>query len=112
MKSSHWMLCAALSSLSTAALAAPPDTEAVELYNSSSKQFFVTASASEAAALEGASSWLRTGRSFQVWSNVARPPPAPQAVCRFYLPSTGAQLLTANVADCNELKALAAHAPA
>ena len=83
MKPASWMLCA-LSLISTATLASTPDTEAVEFYKSGTHGFFVTASASEAATLDASSAtWLRTGRSFQVWADAASAPAGAQAVCRF-----------------------------
>ena len=111
MKPANLMLCSALSLFSTASIAAAPDTEAVEFYNSVTRGFFITATATEARALDaegGSEGWMRTGRSFQAWLAKSAAPAAAQPVCRFHSTRTQSHFYTANVADCNELKGLEA----
>ena len=111
MKPANLMLYSALSLLSTAAIAAAPDTEAVEFYNAVTQRFFITASVSEARALdaEGAvEGWMRTGRSFQAWLAKSAAPADAREVCRFHSLIDHSHFFTASVGDCNELKSFEA----
>ena len=87
-------------------------TEGVyEFYNETLDNFFITASRTEAAAIDGGSAgpgWVRTGGAFNFGSagNVA--------VCRFYgslSPGPNSHFYTASMDECNALKALQATTP-
>ena len=111
MKRSNLLLCSALSLLSTTALASAPDTEAVEFYNSVTKHFFITATASEASIVDGRGAgegWMRTGRSFQAWLTKSGAPADAQPVCRFYSFGANSHFYTAGAGECEYLKTLEA----
>jgi hypothetical protein len=106
MKTKKLLLALAVSA-SPAVLAAGPDTEAVEFYNTFTNHYFVTATASEAGAIErGAAGpgWLRTGRSFQAWLTRANAPADAMPVCRFYSPVANSHFYTAGSDECASLK--------
>jgi hypothetical protein len=108
--SKRWMI-AAIALLPFASPAAPPDTEAVEFYNSGTGHFFVTASAAEAASVDSGGAgpdWVRTGRSFQAWLMAADAPPDAQPVCRFYSTSANSHFYTAGAGECQSLRSMQA----
>ncbi|MEO8752720.1 MAG: hypothetical protein ABI624_08575 [Casimicrobiaceae bacterium] len=79
------VLVATLATLSAPALAAPEIVQAIEYYHAGLDHYFVTASASEIAALDNGvfKGWARTGNWFGVYlpgTNAAGTTP----VCRFY----------------------------
>jgi hypothetical protein len=96
---------------SATALAAAPDTEAVEFYNTSLGHYFVTTSASEALGIDAGSAgpgWVRTGRSFQAWSAQSIAPSGAQAVCRFYSTEANSHFYTASADECLQLRGMEA----
>lgn len=112
MKSNLPIAAAALASgLSLAAVAAGPDTEAVEYYNLATNHYFITATAAEANMIEGGSAgpgWVRTGRSFPAWIDGGVTPAGAAGVCRFYSRGANSHFYTANAGECDGLKALEA----
>lgn len=109
MKQVRRALLPALLFATVPALAGPPDTEAVEYYNTSNKHFFVTAAGSEASGIDAGAAgegWLRTGRTFQAWLNRAGAPPDAHPVCRFYSVAANSHFYTADAAECEQLRAL------
>jgi uncharacterized protein YkwD len=91
--------------------AAPPETEAVEFYNATNKHYFVTASAVEALGIDNGAAgagWMRTGRSFQVWTSKSTAPANAQPVCRFYSPGANSHFYTPDAMECAWLKQLEA----
>ncbi len=82
----------------------------VEFYNTNLDHYFITADASEAAAIDGGSAgqgWIRTGNSFKSGGS------AP--VCRFYgsqVPGPNSHFYTLAGAECDGLKQLQAITPA
>ena len=82
----------------------------VEFYNTNLDHYFITADASEAAAIDGGSAgpgWIRTGNSFK--SGGSTP------VCRFYgsqVPGPNSHFYTSAGAECDGLKQLQATTPA
>ncbi|MEQ1741152.1 MAG: hypothetical protein ABL869_01435, partial [Candidatus Nitrotoga sp.] len=82
----------------------------VEFYNTNLDNYFITADASEAAAIDGGSAgpgWIRTGNSFN--SGGSTP------VCRFYgsqAPGPNSHFYTLAGAECDGLKQLQATTPA
>ena len=105
-------LCLALlAALSFPALAAEPETEAVEFYNSTLGHYFITATASEAKLVDDGAAgpgWVRTGRSFAAWLDPANAPSNAAGVCRFYSTGANSHFYTADTAECEQLKALEA----
>ena len=99
-----------LMAASPAALAAPPDTAAVEFYNRDLDHYFVTATSSEALFLDSgtAGRWQRTGRSFPAWLTKAAAPADAQPVCRFYSSGANSHFYTASASECAGLKAMEA----
>ena len=94
-----------------AASAAAPNTEAVEFYNVRLKHYFVTANAAEARGIDvGAAGpgWVRTGRSFQAWTQKSAAPADSKPVCRFYSSSANSHFYTADAAECGMLQSLRA----
>lgn len=94
-----------------AAMAADPDTEAVEYYNLGTNHYFVTATAAEAELIDGGAAgpgWVRTGRSFPAWIDGARAPAGAAGVCRFYSRGANSHFYTANAGECEGLKAMEA----
>jgi len=81
-----------------------------EFYNSILDNYFITANATEAAAIDNGSAgpgWLRTGGSFKSGGNTY--------VCRFYgsiSPGPNSHFYTAANDECSSLKALQASTPA
>lgn len=79
-----------------AGIVAGQGTKAVEFFNSALGHFFVTANPAEAAALDAAGIWQRTGQTFNVGSGAS-------GVCRFYgMPPKGpdSHFFTADPAEC------------
>ena len=82
----------------------------VEFYNTNLDNYFITADASEAAAIDGGSAgpgWIRTGGSFK--SGGSTP------VCRFYgsqIPGPNSHFYTLAGSECDALKQLQATTPA
>jgi uncharacterized protein YkwD len=108
MKRMLW-LTLVISSLANAA--APPDTEAVEFYNTTIKHYFVTANAGEALTIDSGAAgagWIRTGRSFQVWGSKSTAPANAQPVCRFHSSGANSHFYTADATECAWLKQLEA----
>ena len=103
--------------LAGVARAAEPTATVVEFYNTDLAHFFVTASAAEAAAIDGGSAgpgWIRTGGRFSAFQN-ASDDAGLLAVCRFYGstaidPQTGQRLgpnshfYTSDAAECAQVK--------
>ena len=111
MKPVRAALCGILSLASGIAFASAPDTEAVEFYNSVTRHFFVTATASEALGIDSGAAgegWMRTGRSFQAWLAKSGAPADAQPVCRFYSSGANSHFYTAGADECNLLKGLEA----
>lgn len=93
------------------ALGGGPDTAVVEFYNSQTRHYFVTATASEARLVDtGAAGpgWMRTGRSFQAWLDRSAAPPDAVPVCRFYSTAANSHFYTASANECASLQAQAA----
>jgi hypothetical protein len=106
------MLWPALVISSLANAAVPPETEAVEFYNTTNKHYFVTASAGEALGIDkgaAGAGWIRTGRSFQVWISKSTAPANAQPVCRFYSSGANSHFYTADATECAWLKQLEAN---
>jgi hypothetical protein len=88
----------------------PASVPVVEFYNTNLDNYFITADASEAAAIDGGSAgpgWIRTGGSFK--SGGSTP------VCRFYgsqVPGPNSHFYTLAGAECDALKQLQATTPA
>ncbi len=82
----------------------------VEFYNTNLDSYFITADASEAAAIDGGSAgpgWSRTGNSFKSGGNTS--------VCRFYgsmSPGPNSHFYTLSGSECDGLKRLQASIPA
>ena len=82
----------------------------VEFYNAKLDNYFITADASEAAAIDNGSAgagWSRTGNTFKSGGSTA--------VCRFYgslSPGPNSHFYTADPGECGALKALQASTPA
>jgi len=82
----------------------------VEFYNTHLDNYFITADASEALAIDGGSAgagWSRTGNTFLSGGNVS--------VCRFYgsqSPGPNSHFYTADGGECTGLKQLQATTPA
>ena len=82
----------------------------IEFYNTNLDNYFITADASEAAAIDGGSAgagWSRTGNTFLSGGNVS--------VCRFYgsqSPGPNSHFYTADGGECTGLKQLQATTPA
>ncbi len=91
------------------ALHAEETTTVVEFYNNALKHYFVTASDSEAAAIESGAAgpgWSRTGLSFKAW-RTADSAAGLSPVCRFYgTPGKGpnGHFLTADPGECEAVK--------
>jgi hypothetical protein len=99
------ILCAAFG---PPAIAAAPDTEAVEFYNQKLNHYFVTASAAEARGIDAGAAgagWSRTGRSFPAWTRQADAPADAQPVCRFYSAGANSHFYTASAGECASLRA-------
>lgn len=106
------LILALLTSLSLAAFAAEPDTEAVEFYNRGTGHYFIAASAAEAKMVDDGSAgpdWVRTGRSFQAWIDPVKAAPTAQPVCRFYSRGENSHFYTASASECEGLKAIEAN---
>jgi Repeat of unknown function (DUF5648) len=77
-----------------------------EFYNSVLKQYFRTASAAEASAIDAGSAgpgWARTGDNFYAY--IAGSIAPGQDVCRFYSPQANTHFYTASAEECEVLKA-------
>lgn len=101
----------AMLAVSFSASAAAPDTEAVEFYNSFLNHYFVTATASEAQAVDAGAAgpgWLRTGRSYPAWLDKSAAPANAQPVCRFYSSGANSHFYTASAGECAGLRQLEA----
>jgi Repeat of unknown function (DUF5648) len=102
-------LLLAMAAASQIATAAPPETQAVEFFNTALQHYFITADANEAIGIESGDAgpgWIRTGRSFGAWLNPANAPAGSAAVCRFYSTGANSHFFTASAAECASLKAL------
>ena len=81
----------------------------IEFYNTTLDNYFVTADAQEAAAIDNGSAgpgWIRTGGTFAAGGSIA--------VCRFYgsqTPGPNSHFYTADAGECAELKQLQATTP-
>ena len=88
----------------------PASPSVIEFYNTNLDNYFITADASEAAAIDGGSAgpgWIRTGNSFKSGGNAA--------VCRFYgsqSPGPNSHFYTVDPGECASLKQLQASTPA
>lgn len=105
------LLATALAAAGFAAHAASTDTEAVEFYNTSTGHYFVTSTASEALGVDAGAAgpgWVRTGRSFQVWSTATNAPGDAHPVCRFYSTLANSHFYTASASECAALQAMEA----
>lgn len=97
-----------MKNFSTAASTAVAST-VVEFYNTNLDNYFITADANEAAAIDGGSAgpgWIRTGNSFK--SGGSTP------VCRFYgsqSPGPNSHFYTVDVDECTYLKQLQESTP-
>ena len=93
-----------------AVASAMPARNVVEFYNTILDNYFITADANEAAAIDAGSAgpgWSRTGTSFKSGGN--------KAVCRFYgsqSPGPNSHFYTVDSAECDFLKQLQAATPA
>ena len=93
-----------------AVAAAMPTRSVVEFYNTDLGHYFITADATEAAAIDNGSAgpgWIRTGNSFKSGGNAS--------VCRFYgsqSPGPNSHFYTADAGECAYLKHLQANTPA
>jgi alpha-tubulin suppressor-like RCC1 family protein len=82
----------------------------VEFYNTNLDNYFITADAGEAAAIDGGSAgpgWIRTGGSFKSGGSTS--------VCRFYgsqVPGPNSHFYTVDPGECASLKQLQAATPA
>jgi len=92
-------------------LASTSDGEwVIEFYNTTSEHYFITASSSEAAAIDGGSAgagWSRTGHNFKSGGN--------SSVCRFYgsqSPGPNSHFYTVDAGECSYLKQIEATTPA
>src|SRR5258708_4605011 len=98
-----------ISSLANAAT--PPDSEAIEFYNEVTNHYFVTAGAGEASGIDNGAAgagWMRTGRTFQVWSSQGTAPADARPVCRFYSPGANSHFQTPDATECEWVKGLEA----
>lgn len=89
------------------ALAAAPDTEAVEFYNVDLNHYFITASAGDARYVDegrAGAGWVRTGRSFQAWLKREDAPADARPVCRFYSAIANSHFYTATTSECDWLR--------
>ena len=106
MKQRHLMLALALAASGTA-VAASPDTEVVEFYNLNTRHYFITASAHDVRYIEDGKAgggWVKTGRTFQAWSDASKAGPGAVPVCRFYSYGANSHFFTASTAECELLK--------
>lgn len=111
MKSITRIAGLALALSGTGAIAAAPDTNAVEFFNTFTGHYFVTASASEARLVDQGSAgpgWVRTGRSFQAWLDKSSAAAGAQPVCRFYSTGANSHFYTASASECAGLQQQAA----
>ena len=77
MKSRQLALAVALAASGTV-YAAGPDTEVVEFYNTVIGHYFITGSARDVRLIEegaAGAGWVKTGRTFQAWSDPTQAPP-------------------------------------
>ncbi|MHB9102488.1 MAG: reprolysin-like metallopeptidase [Sulfuricella sp.] len=87
-----------------------PSVQVVEFYNTNLDNYFITADAIEAAAIDNGSAgpgWSRTGNAFKSGGS--------SAVCRFYgsqSPGPNSHFYTVNASECADLKLLQAAMPA
>jgi uncharacterized protein YkwD len=105
------MLWAVLVVASVANAATPPDSEAVEFYNSVTNHYFMTAGAEEARGVDNGAAgpgWTRTGHSFQVWSSQGAAAADARPVCRFYSPGANSHFYSPDATECEWLKGLEA----
>lgn len=82
------------------------DLEVVEFYHPGFDHYFISASASEIAALDNGThgGWIRSGRAFRAFSS---PLDSANAVCRFYIPPAygDSHFYSASPAECADVKA-------
>ena len=87
-----------------------PGTTVIEFYNSNLDHYFITANASESAAIDNGSAgpgWSRTGNTFKSGGS--------SSVCRFYgslSPGPNSHFYTADAGECTTLKGLQISTPA
>jgi hypothetical protein len=106
-----YMLAALLVASSLTHAAAPPDSEAVEFYNTISRHYFMTPSAIEANGVDNGGAgagWIRTGRSFPVWAGASGAPADARPACRFYSFGANSHFHTTDPNECAWLKSLEA----
>ena len=102
--------CAALAASIVLATGPTLAADVVEFFNATLDNYFITANAVEAAAVDNGAAgpgWLRTGDTFAAGGNAA--------VCRFYgsqSPGPNSHFYTVLAAECESLKQLAAATPA
>ena len=111
MKTRQLIISLALAAGATGAQAGAPDTEVVEFYNLGIRHYFVTASARDVRLVEeGAAGpgWVKTGRTFQAWTDAAQAPAGAVPVCRFYSPLANSHFFTGKASECEFLKSLEA----
>ena len=107
MKTRQLVLALALAAAGTSR-AAGPDTEVVEFYNVALGHYFITASARDVRLIEDGAAgagWVKTGRTFQAWSDASLAPAGATPVCRFYSPGANSHFFTAKPSECEVLKA-------
>lgn len=101
---------AGLSLLGLPTLAAAAATQVVEFYNSNLNHYFITASSTEASAIDqgaAGAGWVRTGKTFAAYASAAEAPAGAVPVCRFYgTPGLGpnSHFYTAVAAECEGTK--------
>lgn len=96
---------------SAAQAASSANTQAVEFYNADLQHYFLTAEPAEALAIDGGSAgdgWVRTGRSFAVWTDGMTTAAGVVPVCRFYSTAARSHFFTADSTECASLKSLEA----
>jgi Repeat of unknown function (DUF5648) len=91
------------------AYAAPADLTATEYYNAQLKHYFFTTSAAEAGFVDNGGAgagWVRTGRTFAVWSRRDDVPGDATAVSRFYSSGANSHFFTASAGEAQSLRSL------
>lgn len=91
---------------SPATWAASAQTQAVEFYNTQLGHYFLTADTNEALAVDAGAAgtgWVRTGRSFGVWTAQNQAPADAHPVCRFYSTGANSHFYTAQADECASL---------
>src|SRR5436190_1550176 len=85
---------------------AEPTALLVEFRHVELGHYLLTADPAEAAGLDLSrrAAWVRTGGEFSAWKS-AGDAPGLQPVCRFFVPASTAQVLTADPAECAAFRA-------